>query len=56
MQNTYIRIVQGIDGGRTLAVTLPKIWTTELQVSRGDYVQLSKRGNAITIEKLNVND
>lgn len=47
-----IRIIQGLDAGRTLAVTLPKSWMRDCGIKKGDRVKLKKVGDQIVFEKL----
>jgi phosphate uptake regulator len=47
-----VRIIQGFDGGKTLAVTLPKYWMKECGIKKGDRVKLTKQVDQIVLEKL----
>ncbi len=47
-----IRILQGLDGGRSVGVTLPKAWVRTLGLSKGDRVKLTRIEHTIIIEKL----
>ena len=52
-QQTFdIRIIQGFDEGKTLAVTLPKRWMKECRIKKGDRVKLTKLGDQIVLKKL----
>lgn len=49
-----VRIVQGLDAGKTLAVTLPKSWMREYRIRKGDRVKLTKTDYQIILEKLDL--
>jgi phosphate uptake regulator len=53
-QSVDVRIIQGFDEGKTLAVTLPKNWMNECGIKKGDRVKLTKEGNHIVLEKLDL--
>lgn len=47
-----IRILQGLDSGGSLGVTLPKMWALQLGLKKGDRLKLTKINEKIVIEKL----
>ena len=51
-EDVDIRIIQGLDGGNTLAVTLPKSWMRAINIKKGSHVRLSKVDGCIMLEKL----
>lgn len=53
-ENVDVRIVQGLDAGRTLAITLPRSWMRECHIKKGDRVKLRRVDSHITLEKLDL--
>jgi antitoxin component of MazEF toxin-antitoxin module len=51
-EDVDIRIIQGLDAGKTLAVTLPRAWMRQCRIKKGDRVKLKRVENQITLEKL----
>lgn len=51
-ESVDIRIIQGLDGGKTLAITLPKIWMKQFGLTKGDRIKLTKIGRRIELRKL----
>jgi Antidote-toxin recognition MazE, bacterial antitoxin len=49
----FFNVVQGIDKGKTCAVTLPKKFVRDLRISVGDYVLVTCAEGKIMIETLN---
>jgi hypothetical protein len=47
-----VRIIQGLDSGKTYGITLPKYWMREYGLKKGDRVKLTKQKDYIIIEKL----
>lgn len=50
-RNYFVRCIQRIDGGRSIAVTLPKRFAKELEILVGDHVTITKSERAIIVQK-----
>jgi len=40
------------DFGDSVGITIPSSWVKELGIKKGDYINLSKNGEKITIKKI----
>jgi antitoxin component of MazEF toxin-antitoxin module len=51
MEKTEYRKIQGIMGNHSLGVILPKCYTINLNLTKGDFVRIYQENHKIIIEK-----
>jgi len=50
-EDVTIRKVQAYAGEKSLTIVLPRSFTGDLGIEKGDYLRVEKRGNQLILEK-----